>query len=68
MYLSLALNSEFLKDRDSVHSPGFTAPSSVSPTAWAVSALDGGMHGAGMDRCMGDEPAFWGEDAVQTDN
>lgn len=60
MHLSLALNSEFLKGRDTVHSPGFIAPSSVSPTTWAVSMLDGGMDGAGMDQCMGDEPTFRG--------
>lgn len=51
-----------------VRSPGFIAPSSVSPTAWAVSVSDGGMDGAGMDQCMGDEPAFWGDSTVSTDN
>lgn len=64
MCLSLALNSEFLKGRDGVHSPGVIVPSSVSPTTCASSALDGGVDRAGMGQSMGDETTFWGEDAV----
>lgn len=58
MYLSLALNSERLKGRDFVHSPGFMAPISVLPTACASSVSDGGMDRVGMGQSVGDETTF----------